>query len=135
MYLLDTNVCIAIINGMPVGVGARFDAVMLKGIEVFVPAVCVFEIFYGVEKSSRREFNARQVETLLGGALRVLSFEDRDASRAGELRVVLERQGTPIGPYDTLIAGQALARGLVMVTHNVREFSRVPGLKLEDWQA
>jgi tRNA(fMet)-specific endonuclease VapC len=135
MYLLDTNVCIAIINGTPAEVGARFDAVVLGGIEVFVPLVCVFELSYGVEKSSHREFNARQVETLLGGTLRVLPFSERDATRAGKIRAVLERQGTPIGPYDTLIAGQALARGLVLVTHNVGEFSRVPGLKVEDWQA
>jgi tRNA(fMet)-specific endonuclease VapC len=64
-----------------------------------------------------------------------LPFEAEDAARAGEVRALLERQDTPIGPYDTLIAGQALARGLVLVTHNVAEFARVPGLRVDDWQA
>src|ERR1022692_4303453 len=112
MYLLDTNVCIAIINGTPRNVGKRFDSVVLAGAEVNVSSVSVFELCFGVEKSPRREFNRRQMETFLSGEMQVLSFEERDAMWAGELRVVLEAHGKPIGPFDTLIAGQALARGL-----------------------
>ena len=135
MYLLDSNVCIAIINGTPRKVGKCFDSAVLGGAEVSVSSVSVFELSFGVGKSLRREFNLRQLETFLGGAMQVLPFEENDAMQAGELRATLERLGKPIGPFDTLIAGQALARGLVLVTHNVREFGRVPGLKVEDWQA
>ena len=64
----------------------------------------------------------------------MLEFDEDDARCAGEIRDLLRRAGTPIGPYDTLIAGQALARDLTLVTHNTREFSRVSGLRLEDWE-
>jgi tRNA(fMet)-specific endonuclease VapC len=133
MYLLDTNVCIAVINGTPRDVCERFDSVAELGVDMCVSCVSVFELSYGVEKSTRRENNGTQLRTFLGGAI-VLPFERLDAGWAGELRQLLERRGTPIGPYDTLIAGQALARGLVLVTHNLGEFGRVPGLRVEDWQ-
>ena len=135
MYLLDTNVCIAVINGTPQSVSRRFDSEVLVGVEVCVSSVSAFELYDGIEKSLRREFNERRLKTFLGGAMRVLPFVEEDAACAGELRAALEKRGSRIGPYDILIAGQALARGLVMVTHNVREFARVPKLKLEDWQS
>jgi tRNA(fMet)-specific endonuclease VapC len=134
MYLLDTNVCIEVINGRPQQVGERFASVVMAGTEVCVSSVSVFELSYGVEKSSRREVNARQLETFLSGAMQVLAFEQSDAARTGEVWALLEKLGTPIGPYDLLIAGQALARGLVVVTANLREFSRVPGLRVESWR-
>jgi tRNA(fMet)-specific endonuclease VapC len=65
----------------------------------------------------------------------VLDFDKEDAQQAGEVRALLASNGTPIGAYDVLIAGQAVARNLILVTHNTREFGRVPGLRLEDWQA
>ena len=135
MYLLDTNVCIAVINGQPPSVSDRFGAAVRSGAEICVSSISAFELQYGVEKSLRREYNQRQLEQFLGGAMRVLPLTERDAFRAAAVRAALERHGTPIGPYDTLIAGQALARGLVLVTHNVGEFGRVPGLRVEDWQS
>jgi tRNA(fMet)-specific endonuclease VapC len=134
MYLLDTNVCIAVINGTPRDVYERFDSVAELGVDLCVSSVSVFELSYGVEKSARRELNATRLRTFLSGAVEELPFEVEDAARAGEVRALLEKKGTPIGPYDTLIAGQALARGLVLVTHNVTEFARVEGLRVEDWQ-
>lgn len=134
-YLLDTNVCIAVINGIPSRVADRFDTVVLGGSEVCVSSVSVFELRYGVAKSARREFNAKQLERFLGVAMQVLPLDRSDAAQAGAVRAALERLGTPIGPYDLLIAGQALARGLVLVTQNVGEFGRVPGLSIEDWHA
>lgn len=136
MFLLDTNVCIEVMNGLPAQVRGRFENATDAGHSLYVSSISTFELWFGVARSNRREFNRARLERFLSsGVLGELSFDDEDSMRAGELRAVLETQGKPIGPYDTLIAGQALARGLVMVTHNVREFSRVPGLKLEDWQA
>lgn len=135
MYLLDTNTCIAVIHGAPARVGRQFEAQARGGAELCASAVTLFELRYGIEKSARRELNERQLERFLAGAIRLLSFGERDAARAGEIRATLERLGTPIGPFDTLIAGQALARGLVLVTHNLREFGRVDGLRVEDWEA
>jgi tRNA(fMet)-specific endonuclease VapC len=135
MFLLDTNVCIEIMNGRPVEVRDRFQNVSDVGHSLYVSSISTFELWFGAERSGRREFNRARLERFLSsGLLKELPFEERDAMRAGELRAILEGQGKPIGPFDTLIAGQALARGLIMVTHNVREFGRVPGLKVEDWQ-
>jgi len=132
-YLLDTNVCIEIINGRPAKVRERFQTTVRADADLFVSSVTSFELWYGAEKSDRKEFNRRRVETFFAGPLQVLQLEEDDARRAGEVRAALEAQGKPIGPYDTLIAGQALHRGLSLVTANVREFSRVKGLRLENW--
>ncbi|HEX9198404.1 MAG TPA: type II toxin-antitoxin system VapC family toxin [Acidobacteriaceae bacterium] len=134
MFLLDTNACIEIMNGRPAEVRDRYERNLNTGNEVFVSSISTFELWYGAERSGRPEFNRNRLERFLAGRLEELPFDGDDSARAGELRRVLERLGTPIGPYDTLIAGQALARGLVLVTHNVREFGRVAGLKFEDWQ-
>jgi tRNA(fMet)-specific endonuclease VapC len=132
-YLLDTNVCIEIINGRPAKVRERFQTTVRADADLFVSSVTSFELWYGAEKSDRKEFNRRRVEAFFAGPLQVLQLEEDDARRAGEVRAALEAQGKPIGPYDTLIAGQALHRKLSLVTANVREFSRVKGLTLENW--
>jgi len=134
-YLLDTNVCIAVINGRPREVVERFDREALGGAELFVSTISRFELWYGVAKSQQQEFNRIRLEIFLAGSVQLLPFGEDDPLRAGEVRALLEKQGTPVGSFDTLIAGQALARSLVLVTHNVSEFARVPGLQLEDWQA
>ena len=134
-YLLDTNVCIAVINGRPRDVVDHFDRAALGGAEFFVSTVSRFELWYGVAKSQLQEFNRIRLEIFLAGSVQLLPFGEDDPLRAGELRALLERQGTPVGSFDTLIAGQALARGLIFVTHNVSAFARVPGLQMEDWQA
>jgi len=134
MMLLDTNVCIEIMNGRPAVVRERFDRALEQGTSLLVSSISSFELWYGAEWSGRREFNRERLGHFFSGDVEELPFEAGDAVRAGEVRALLEKRGTPIGPYDTLIAGQALARGLVLVTHNVGEFGRVPGLRVEDWQ-
>jgi tRNA(fMet)-specific endonuclease VapC len=134
MLLLDTNVCIEIMNGRPKVVGDMFERALTAETQLFVSTISSFELWYGAEWSGRPKFNRDRLQHFLGDRVQQLVFEEEDAKRAGEVRAALQKQGTPIGGFDTLIAGQALARGLVVVTHNVREFGRVPGLKVEDWQ-
>ncbi len=103
------------------------------GSGLHIPAVVLFELWYGVAKSARREANSRRLSLLLEAVPSVLSFESDDARAAGQIRATLEQPGRPIGPYDILIAGQAVARDLILVTANRREFARVKGLRWEDW--
>lgn len=132
-YLLDTNACIALINGTPSSVRGRLSKAIHNGVEIYTSSVVLFELCYGVDKSSRPQDNAERVGLFLSGPVGVLPFDDADARAAGALRVTLERIGKPIGAYDLLIAGQALARKMTLVTSNLREFSRVKGLAWEDW--
>jgi len=132
-YLLDTNACIALINGTPSGVRTRFVKTVDAGAQVLVPTVAAFELWYGVAKSARPEANARAVETFFAGPVRLLALEEEDARRAGAVRAALEIAGKPIGAYDVLIAGQALCHRLTLVTANAKEFGRVKGLVWEDW--
>jgi tRNA(fMet)-specific endonuclease VapC len=132
-YLLDTNACIAVINGRPASVRARLRKALDGAAQVLVPAVAAFELWYGVAKSARPEANAKLVETFFAGPVRLLPFEEEDARVAGGVRAVLEAAGKPIGAYDLLIAGQALRHKLTLVTANAREFRRIKGLTWEDW--
>ncbi len=132
-YLLDTHACIALINGKPLSVRARFQKAMSAGAEVSISSITFFELWYGVRKSSREEFNAERLETFLAGPITPLAFEDEDAKSAGAVRASLDASGRPIGAYDLLIAAQALQRGLTLITANVGEFSRVKGLNWQDW--
>ena len=132
-YLLDTNVCIALINDKPAAVRVRFQKALAAGSEVLVPAVAAFELWYGVAKSDRQEANAKRLETFLSGPLRLLPFAEEDGRTAGKIRAALETAGKPIGAYDLLIAGQALHHKLTLVTANAKEFRRVKGLLWEDW--
>ncbi|OXJ30422.1 VapC toxin family PIN domain ribonuclease [Burkholderia sp. HI2714] len=123
-FLLDTNAVIAIMKGEPA---------MLARLRTYQPAdFGMPELYYGAYKSQRAAANVARVEAL---QFEVVSFDVEDAQHAGEIRAHLTAAGTPIGPFDALIAGQARARRLVLVTHNVREFARVPGLQVEDWLA
>jgi tRNA(fMet)-specific endonuclease VapC len=132
-YLLDTNACIALINGQPATVRARIQKATAAGDHVLVSSVAVFELWYGVAKSAKQEFNRKRLETFLAGPILVLPFEDTDARVAGSVRATLEAAGKPIGAYDLLMAGQALRHHLTLVTANVSEFSRVKGLVWQDW--
>jgi tRNA(fMet)-specific endonuclease VapC len=132
-YLLDTNACIALINDAPASVRSRFQKASRSGALIYVSAVVTFELWYGVAKSARRALNAQRLETFLSGPVMVLPFEDEDSRASGSIRAMLEVSGKPIGAYDLLIAGQALARQLILVTANVSEFSRVKGLSWQDW--
>ena len=132
-YLLDTNACIALINGQPATVRARMEKASAGGAHVLVSSIAVFELWYGVGKSTKQEFNRKRLEKFLAGPILVLPFEDADARVAGSVRAALEAVGKPIGAYDLLMAGQALRHQLTLVTANVSEFSRVKGLVWQDW--
>jgi tRNA(fMet)-specific endonuclease VapC len=132
-YLLDTNVCIALINGKPAAVRKRFQRVVQKGARVSVSTIVAFELWYGVAKSSQKEGNTNRLETFLSGPLSLLPFDEEDAKAAGKVRAEIEAAGRPIGAYDLLIAGQALRHKMTLVTANTKEFQRVPGLAFEDW--
>lgn len=132
-YALDTNACIALINGSPTAVRSRVQQALGEGCVVCVSTVVLHELWYGVAKSARREHNTGRVETFLAGPVETLPFDAADARAAGEVRAELERAGQPIGAFDALIAGQAVRRGLTLVTANTREFERVDGLMWEDW--
>ncbi|MGO9649607.1 tRNA(fMet)-specific endonuclease VapC [Candidatus Sulfotelmatobacter sp. SbA7] len=133
MFLLDTNACIAVINGKPHSVRVRLQKEFQAQARVFVPAVVAFELWYGVAKSARADANGQLLTTFLAGPLELLAFDDEDAKIAGAVRANLEAAGKPIGAYDLLIAGQALRHKLTLVTANSREFGRVKGLEWEDW--
>jgi tRNA(fMet)-specific endonuclease VapC len=132
-YLLDTNACIALINGKPAGVRPRFQRVVQKGARVSVSTIVAFELWYGVAKSSQKEANTNRLEIFLSGPLNLLPFDEEDAKAAGKVRAEIEAAGRPIGAYDLLIAGQALRHKMTLVTANTKEFQRVPGLAFEDW--
>jgi len=128
-YLLDANAVIAVLNEPVCPVSRRLHA--LAPADVGVSAVVMHELYFGAFKSQRRERNLALVNAL---RFEVLPLDVEDARHAGEVRAWLAARGTPIGAYDVLIAGQARARGLVLVTRNLREFERVPGLNAENWQ-
>jgi tRNA(fMet)-specific endonuclease VapC len=132
-YLLDTNACIALINGHPPNVRARMQMAAASGDRTFVSSVAAFELWYGVGKSARAEFNRKRLETFLSGPVTTLPFDEVDAHSAGTIRSALEAAGKPIGAYDVLMAGQALRHELTLVTANVSEFSRAKGLLWQDW--
>ena len=129
-WLLDTNAVIAVVND-PRGVVA--SRVRRKAPDaVFASSIVMHELYYGAFKSTKQAANLLVVESL---AFTVLTLDGEDARAAGAIRAQLKIAGTPIGPYDVLIAGQALCRGLTLVTNNLSEFARVPSLAVEDWSA
>jgi tRNA(fMet)-specific endonuclease VapC len=132
-YLLDTNACIALINGKPPALRAKFQRATADGGQVFVSSIALFELWYGVAKSSRREFNQQRLAAFLAGPVQSLAFENGDAEIAGAIRADLETSGKPIGAYDLLIAGQAMRNKLVLITANLSEFARIKGLAWADW--
>jgi len=128
-YLLDTNAVISLLNDAESPLVSR--ARQHHPSEIAISAIVLHELFDGAFKSQRTAQNVALVDAL---RLEVLEFDREDARRAGELRARLALIGRPIGPYDVLIAGQALARQLILVTHNTGEFGRIEGLTVEDWQ-
>ncbi|MGH9469264.1 MAG: type II toxin-antitoxin system VapC family toxin [Terriglobia bacterium] len=132
-YLLDTNACIALINGKPAPVRSRFQKAIAGGSTLFVSSIVAFELWYGVAKSARQEANRQRLETFFAGPIMPLPFDDQDAKAAGTLRAMQEAAGKPIGAYDLLIAGQAVRQKITLVTANVREFTYIKGLSWQDW--
>lgn len=132
-YLLDTNACIALINGKPASVRTRFEKGLSAGSLVFVSSVVLFELWYGIAKSTHAENNAQRLTGFLSGPVSILPFQEDDARTAGEIRAETEAVGRPVGAYDLLIAGQALRHKMAVVTANTREFARIKNLQWEDW--
>lgn len=129
MILLDTNICIYIINAKPPEVLARFHRFRLG--EIGLSSVVAAELAYGVAKSGS-ERNRRALEMFLA-PLEIMPFDERVVWTYGELRADLEHRGQSIGSLDTMIAAHALSMNAVLVTNNTREFYRVKGLQLENW--
>jgi tRNA(fMet)-specific endonuclease VapC len=129
-YLLDTNAVIAMLRD-PGSLPASRVRQERVG-DVAISAIVAHELFYGAFKSQRAAHNVSLVDAL---QFPVIEFDREDARQAGEIRAFLAARGMTIGPYDVLIAGQAVARNMVLITHNTAEFRRAPGLRIEDWEA
>jgi tRNA(fMet)-specific endonuclease VapC len=129
-FLLDTNICIYIIKNNPPDIRKHFQSIMPG--DIYISSVTVAELQYGVEKSNAKEKNASALEAFLL-PLVITSFDLDSAVVYGKIRAILERQGTPIGGMDLLIAAQAIANNFTLVTHNLKEFQRIPNLKCETW--
>jgi|SRR5271165_3964276 len=128
-YLLDANAFIALLKDTTSRTAQRARRERVG--DIAISAIVAHELFYGAFKSRRATQNAAVIDAL---QFIVLEFDKEDARQAGQVRAWLASEGMPIGPYDVLIAGQAVARDMILVTHNSREFGRVPGLRFEDWQ-
>jgi len=132
LYLPDTNVWIHHLNPAPSIVKTKLSSHSPS--QIALCDVVKAELYYGAYKSAKREANLAVLSTLFAG-FSSFPFDGEAACISGEIRADLARRGTPIGPYDLQIAAIALANNCVLVTHNVGEFSRIAGLKLEDWEA
>jgi tRNA(fMet)-specific endonuclease VapC len=130
-YLLDTNTCIRTINGR--SQTARAKLLTVPTSDVVICSIVRAELFYGSAKSQTPAASRKKQEVFLA-PFATLPFDDAAANAYGQLRADLEKAGTPIGPLDMQIAAIALAQQLILVTHNSREFSRIQGLQLEDWE-
>ncbi len=119
-------------NRQPEKVTRKVEEVADAGHTLGISTVTLHELWFGVHNSGRAAFNAKRLQDLVA-ALDVYPFDDPAAELSAELRAGLKAKGTPIGGFDTLIAGHALSLHAVLVTNNTREFGRVAGLKLEDW--
>jgi tRNA(fMet)-specific endonuclease VapC len=132
-FLLDTNICIALMNDSSEAVRRRFQRAIAAKHQIFVSSIAVFELWYGVFKSSRVRLNSDRLEAFLDGPVGILLFDDDDARAAGLINAKLKAAGKPIGSYDVLMAGQAIQKSLTLVTANISEFSRVKSLTCHDW--
>ena len=130
-HLLDTDICIGVLRQQS-GFVQRLS--QLSPVDVAVSMVTVYELFCGIEKTREPATERLKVARLLT-VVNELPFDRASTEIAARIRMELERAGRPIGPYDLLIAGQALSHGLILVTNNVTEFQRVAGLKLESWSS
>ena len=128
-YMLDTNICIYVIKRRPPELHRIFNQ---RSEHLCISTITLAELVFGAEKSARPEQNLAVVEGF-AARLEVQPFEETAASHFGQIRADLEPKGTPIGPYDLMIAGHARCQGLTLVTNNLREFERVEGLRVENW--
>ncbi len=128
-YILDTNTLIYFFKGM-----GQVSVRLLQHSpqEIGIPAIVLYELATGIAKSTQPEKRQKQLAELMA-VVDILPFGAAEAQQAARIRVTLEQAGAPIGPYDVLIAATALAQQGTLVTHNLAEFSRIPGLLVEDW--
>lgn len=129
-YMLDTNTCIYLIKNKPLGIVKKLQSLKIE--DVSISTITLAELEYGVEKSQKRGQNKLALAEFLA-PIEVLNFNDFSAQKYGEIRVVLESKGKLIGAMDMLIAAHALSINLILVTNNVKEFKRIPSLKIENW--
>jgi tRNA(fMet)-specific endonuclease VapC len=130
LYMLDTDICIYVIRERSPRLAQRFNR---YAEQLCISAITLGELLFGAEKSSRRVQNLEAIEAFTA-RLEVIDFTMRAAAHFGEIRAALETSGTPCGAYDLLIGAHARSVGLTVVTNNVREFARMPGVKTETWQ-
>ena len=130
MYLLDTNICIYLINKKSEKLLQRIE--LEDAFKISVSSISVAELEYGIAKSQYPEKNKIALVEFLS-SFEIIPFSDIDAELFGSIRVYLNNKGTPIGPYDLQIASQCLSRDFILVTNNVKEFKRIPNLKIENW--
>ena len=128
-YMLDTNILIYTIKNRPKKVREAFKR---NADYLSMSSVTLGELIYGAERSAQVARNLQDVEGL-AARMDVVSFDDKAAAHFGQLRAELVNAGKTIGPYDLMIAGHARSLGLILVTNNMREFKRVPGLRVENW--
>ena len=128
-YMLDTNIIIYTIKNRPEQVRALLKQ---HAGQLCISTVTLGELVFGAERSQQLERNLADIEEMIA-RLEVLPMDNKAAYHFGQIRAELYRMGQPIGPYDMMIAGHARASGLILVTNNVKEFARVPGLRLENW--
>jgi tRNA(fMet)-specific endonuclease VapC len=128
-FMLDTNICIFTLKNKPQEVCEAFNR---HHGQLCISTVTLMELIYGAEKSAAPERNLSVIEGF-AARLEVLNYDSHAAAHSGQLRAELAKAGTPVGPYDQMIAGHARSLGLVLVSNNLREFQRVPGLRVEDW--
>ncbi|MFZ5736058.1 MAG: type II toxin-antitoxin system tRNA(fMet)-specific endonuclease VapC [Pseudomonadota bacterium] len=128
-YMLDTNICIYVIKNRPPSLQDKFNALAEQ---LCISSITLGELIYGAEKSARRIENLDTIANFTA-RLDVLPFADKAAAHYGQLRAELERAGTPCGAYDMQIGGHARSEGLIVVTNNMREFARMPGVRTENW--
>ena len=127
--MLDTNIVIYTIKNKPEQVRKAFIA---HYDQMCISTITLMELVYGAEKSSNPDRNLRELEGF-AARLEVLDYDTLAATHTGQLRAELAKQGKPIGPYEQMIAGHARSLGLITVTNNLKEFDRVPGLRIENW--
>ncbi len=129
-FLLDTNAIIALLGNKSAILVERVEA--CRASTIGVSTIVMHELYFGAYRSQRIAYNMETLR-LFFRDFQLVDFDPEDARVSGEIRANLRKSGLPIGSYDSLIAGQALARSLTLVTNNTREFERVDGLKIEDW--
>ncbi|PZP49650.1 MAG: VapC toxin family PIN domain ribonuclease [Agrobacterium fabrum] len=128
-YMLDTNICIYVMKTYPPDLREKFNSL---ADQLCISSITLGELYYGAEKSARRQENLSAIENF-AARLEVLPFANKGAAHYGQIRAELARAGTPCGVHDMQIGGHARSEGLIVVTNNMREFIRMPGLRAENW--